>query len=160
MEADPATNSTCPGCVERDRRIAELEARVAALEAAIEQLRRDGKRQAAPFAKGPPKADPKRPGRKGGDDYGTKARRRPVPPRVDEAHEAKLPCACPSCGGRDIEPAGTAEQYQAEVPRTVIYRKFRVHVGRCRACGNHRKGDKYICQSASRFLRPRKADRP
>lgn len=146
MEADLPLNPTCPGCAaaakriaELERRNAELEARLAALEALVEQLRRGGKRQAAPFSKGPPKADPKKPGRRGGDGYGTKARR-PLPPRVDEAHEAPLPCACPACGGRDIEPACTAEQYQAEIPRTVIYRKFRIHVGRCRGCGKRIQG--------------------
>lgn len=139
MEADLPLNPSCPGCAAAAKRIAELESRLAALEALVEQLRRGSKRQAAPFSKGSPKADPKRPGRKSGDDYGAKARR-PRPPRVDEAHEANLPCACPSCGGRDIEPTGTAEQYQAEVPRTVIYRKFRVHVGRCRGCGKRVQG--------------------
>lgn len=139
MEADLPLNPTCPGCAAAAKRIAELEARLAALEALVEQLRRGGKRQAAPFSKGSPKTDPKKPGRKGGDDYGTKARR-PLPPRVDQTHEATLPCACPACGGRDIEPAGTAEQYQAEIPRTVIYRRFRVHVGRCRGCGKRVQG--------------------
>lgn len=139
MEADPATHSTCPGCIQRDRRIAELESRVAALEAVIEQLRRGGKRQAAPFSKGSPKPDPKKPGRKSGEDYGTKARRR-VPPRIDEVHEAKLPCACPGCGGGDIEHEHTAQQYQAEIPRKVIYRQFNVQVGHCRDCGKRLQG--------------------
>ena len=51
---------------EKDRRIAELEARVAALEAQLEALARGAKRQAAPFSKGPPAAEPRRPGRKPG----------------------------------------------------------------------------------------------
>jgi len=139
MEAEPASNPDCPGCRAAAKRIAELEARLAALEALVEQLRRGGKRQAAPFSKGPPKADPKPPGRKGGDGYGTKARRE-VPPRVDEVHEAPLPPACPCCGGRDVEPTGTAPQYQAEIPRTVIYRRFDVRVGRCRGCGTRVQG--------------------
>src|SRR4051794_22576016 len=139
MDAEPTNTSTCPGCAARDRRIAELEARLAALEALVEQLRRGGKRQAAPFSKGPPKADPKPPGRKPGDGYGTKARRE-VPPRVDEAYEAALPPACPCCGGRDVEPTGTAPQYQAEIPRRVIYRRFDVRVGRCRGCGTRVQG--------------------
>jgi transposase len=139
MEAHPATNSSCPGCIERDRRIAELEARVAALEAMVEQLRRGGKRQAAPFSKGPPKPDPKKPGRKSGEDYGTKARRR-LPPRIDEVHEAQLPCACPGCGGGRVEHDHTAQQYQAEIPRTVIYRQFNVQVGHCRSCGRRVQG--------------------
>ena len=139
MEADPALNPNCPGCVAAAKRIAGLEARVAALEALVEQLRRGGKRQAAPFSKGPPKADPKPPGRKGGDGYGVKARRA-APPRVDETHEAGLPPACPACGSGDVEHTGTAHQYQAEIPRTVIYRQFNVHVGRCRCCGKRLQG--------------------
>ena len=149
MEADRTNTPACPGCAERDRRIAELErrnaeleARLAALEALVERLRRGGKRQAAPFAKAPPKADPKKPGRKGGDGYGVKARRA-VPPRVDEVHQAPLPpaCpACPACGSGDVEHTGTAHQYQAEIPRAVIYRRFDVHAGRCRCCGKRLRG--------------------
>ncbi len=60
----------CSGCAQRDQRIADLEARLAALEAKLAALARAGKRQAAPFSKGPPKPDPKTPGRKAGDDYG------------------------------------------------------------------------------------------
>ena len=139
MEADPSFNPNCPGCVAAGKRIADLEARVAALEALVEQLRRGGKRQASPFSKGPPRADPKKPGRKGGDGYGAKARR-PVPPRIDEVHEAKLPCACPGCGSGRIEHDHTAHQYQAEIPRTVIYRQFDVQVGHCRSCGRRVQG--------------------
>ena len=139
MEADPAFNPNCPGCAAAAKRIAELEARLAALEALVEQLRRGGKRQAAPFSKGPPKADPKPPGRRGGDGYGTRARRA-VPPRVDEAHEASLPSSCPACGGGEIEHTHTAQQYQAEVPRRPVHRRFDVRVGRCRACGRRVQG--------------------
>src|SRR5215217_5297972 len=128
MEAELAGNPNCPGCASAAKRVAELEARLAALEALVEQLRRGGKRQAAPFSKGPPKPDPEPPGRKPGDGYGTRARRA-VPPRVDEAYAAPLPDACPACGGRRLDPAGAAEQYQAEVPRAVVYRRFDARVG-------------------------------
>jgi transposase len=141
MEAAPPDVPTCPGCAERDRRIAGLEARLAALEVLVEQLRRCGKRQAAPFSKGPPKPDPKKPGRKGGEGYGTKARRAAPPPgRVDEVHEAPLPPSCPCCGGGDVEHTHTAEQYQVEVPRRPVYRRFDVRVGRCRSCGRRVQG--------------------
>src|SRR5438067_13485942 len=98
MEADVHNNEVgeqgCAGCAARDRKIAELEARLAK----VEELAPAGKRQAAPFAKGPPKADPKRPGRKAGEGYGTH-QRRAVPERVDEVHEAPLPPRCPTCDG-------------------------------------------------------------
>ncbi len=139
MEALPTPIPSCPGCLQRDRRIAELEARLAALEQKLEAALRGGKRQAAPFSKGPPKSDPKRPGRKSGDDYGTHARRS-VPPHIDETHEAVLPSACPSCGCGQILHTHTAEQYQAEIPRTVIYRRFDVQVGRCCSCGKRVQG--------------------
>src|SRR4029450_14055441 len=43
----------------------------------VEALRRAAKRQAAPFSKGDPIANPKRAGRKPGAAYGTRAHRRP-----------------------------------------------------------------------------------
>jgi transposase len=129
---------------ERDARVAELEARNARLEGRIAQLEtmlaaaaRAGKRQAAPFSKGPPKADPKPPGRKGGKDYGTRAFRA-VPPRIDQVLEAPLPERC-GCGGA-IAHDSIARQYQAEIPRRPIYRQFNVHLGRCRRCGRRVRG--------------------
>jgi transposase len=139
MEADLPLNPTCPGCAAAAKRIAALEARLATLEALVEQLRRGGKRQAAPFAKGSPKANPMPPGRKSGDDHGTHARRA-APPRIDQTHEAPLPDACPACGAGDVLHTHTAAQYQAEIPRAVIYRQFNVQVGRCGACGRRVQG--------------------
>jgi transposase len=137
---DASSNDTksaipaCPGCADRDRRIAELEARVAKLEAMV----RAGKRQAAPFSKGAPKPDPKPPGRKSGEGYGTH-HRRAVPPRIDEVYEAPLPEFCPRCTGEVVETEVT-RQYQTEVPRKVIYRQFNVHVGRCVRCQRRVQG--------------------
>jgi transposase len=68
----------CLGCRALERRVAELEAHVEHLTRLLDQQRRAGKRQAAPFAKGPPRGQPKKPGRKPGADYGTKAHRPPV----------------------------------------------------------------------------------
>src|SRR5688500_2994032 len=117
MAADLPLNSNCPGCAAAARRIAELEARLAALEAVVEHLRRGGKRQAAPFSKGPPKSDPMKPGRKGGEGYGTKAFRA-APPVIDEVLAAPLPGRCP-CGGALLEDS-VGHQYQTEVPRRPI----------------------------------------
>src|SRR5437870_1561089 len=58
----------CPGCRELLHRVVELEAQVAELTRRLDDALRAGKRQAAPFRKGPPKPNPKKPGR----------RRRPV----------------------------------------------------------------------------------
>ena len=70
----------CSGC-------AALEERVRRLETALEESRRAGKRQAAPFSKGGAKAEPKKPGRKPGPNYG-RAERRAIPPRVGAVRQA------------------------------------------------------------------------
>jgi transposase len=123
--------------VRRDRRIAELEQRIVKLEEHMASLSRAAKRQAAPFSKGPPKANPKTPGRKPGKDYGTKAFR-PIPPVIDEVLEAPLPDNCP-CGGT-ITPDTIEQQYQTEIPRKPIHRQFNVHIGHCERCGERAQG--------------------
>jgi transposase len=135
----------CTGCRERDHVIADLRHRVSQLETQVERLtgqlqqaQRAGKRQAAPFAKGPPKPEPKRPGRKPGPNYGPKAHRHP-PAHIDEVHEAPLPEACPACGGQ-VQETHVAHQYQVEIPRQPIHRQFNVHVGRCRRCHKRLQG--------------------
>ena len=140
MDAPPPSTEapTCLGCLARDRRIAELEARVAALEAKLEALARASKRQAAPFSKGPPAADPKRPGRKPGADYGPKAFRA-IPPVIDETYDAPLPPRCPYCGGQ-VELSHLDHQYQVEIPRRPICRQFNVAVGRCTCCRKRVQG--------------------
>jgi len=141
MDADPTITdaSACPGCAERDRRIARLEAQVKQLQQHVEALSRSAKRQAAPFSRGLPKIDPKRPGRKSGDDYGTKAFRA-VPDRIDEVHDAPLPQRCPRCGGRAFIDTRVEHQYQVEIPRRPIHRQFNVAVGRCACCDGRVQG--------------------
>lgn len=147
MEA-PNTNTPSP-----DRRIAELEAQNArlvaqnaALEARLAKLEqfladrdRNNKRQAAPFSKGPPKPDPKTPGRKPGEDYGTKAFRS-IPDQIDEVHDAPLPAKCPRCGGEAIAAVETDYQYQVELPRRPIYRRFNIAIGKCACCNARVQG--------------------
>lgn len=130
----------CPSCRELLQRVAELEARVTELTRRLGDAVRAGKRQAAPFRKGPPKPDPKTPGRKSGDAHGKHSHRPPPPPeQVAECHEAELPDACPHCRGRLVE-TGTADQFQTEIPRQPLVRKFRVHIGQCEACGKRTQG--------------------
>jgi len=149
MDATPlGTNApdrpACPGCRDRDDRIARLERqlkhlqdRLAKVEAQRDAATRARKRQAAPFSKGPPKADPKTPGRKPGAGYGTAAHR-PPPPVIDEVLDAPLPARC-ACGG-EIRPDAVEHQYQTEIPRKPIHRQFNVHVGHCAACGKRAQG--------------------
>jgi len=105
----------------------------------LEAARRAGKRQAAPFSKGDPKQDPARSGRKGGEQYGTKAYRR-VPDRVDEEIRVGLPDACPCCRG-ELEFEDEVDQYQEEIVEIRGHvRRFRVSRGRCRRCGRRAQG--------------------
>ncbi len=138
---------SCQGCRDRDRIIAGLQERVQGLQAQIDRLSeqlqaslRAGKRQAAPFSKGPPKARPKRPGRKPGKEYGRHARREPPPPdQIDETYEANLPEGCPDCGGKVVE-TGIQPQYQTEIEVRAVHRQFNVHVGSCQDCGKRCQG--------------------
>jgi transposase len=130
--------NTCPGCQVLQRRVAELEAQVQRLIYLLEEQRRTGKRQAAPFSKGKPKKEPKKPGRKPGPDYGIKAHRLP-PEHIDEVHEALLPGACPDCGG-PLDETHIDQQYQVEIPRRPLHRQFNVHVGCCRHCRRRVQG--------------------
>jgi transposase InsO family protein len=104
----------------------------------LDAARRAGFRQAAPFAKPLPR-EPKRPGRKAGRAYG-RAAQRPMPPHVDETHDAPLPARCPGCGDRVIE-MRVATQSQEELPvACVVVRQFHVHIGQCRRCGRRVQG--------------------
>jgi transposase len=141
MDADQTSTDVplCPGCVQARQRIAQLEKRIEQLEKRLEELSRSGKRQAAPFSRGLPMINPKKPGRKSGQDYGTQAFRA-APPVIDEIHEAPLPDRCPRCGGRVILESHVDQQYQVEIPRRAIYRQFNIHVGRCACCDGRLQG--------------------
>ena len=117
-----------------ERRIVQLEAENERLRRALEQALRAAKRQAAPFSRRGPKAQPAKPGRKPGSRYGPRCRR-PIPQRIDEVIEVPLPARCPHCGG-GVEGTGVVSQYQTEIPEPhVEHIEFRIHVGRCRVCG-------------------------
>ena len=131
----------CPLCAVLERRVVELErqsavalARIAELERLLDQRTRDAKRQAAPFSKGPPKETPEKPGRKPGEDYGTQAFRTLPTGRPDEIIDVPLRRRCPRCGGRTRQ-THVARQFQIEIPRRPILRRFDLHVGECTCCG-------------------------
>ena len=134
MAGDTSTTTRCPNCARLERRIAELERRVVQLEQLLEKATRVQKRQAAPFSKEKPKQDPQKPGRKPGDNYGPKAHR-PLPEqKPDEIIDVPLPDQCPDCGGQ-TEEDHVDQQFQVEIPRRPLVRRFDIHVGRCRRCG-------------------------
>lgn len=118
-------------------RVAELERQVKEILGKLDEALRAKRRQAAPFSKGDPKADPKRRGRKPGPDYGLKAHR-PIPNHVDEVIPVPLPDHC-ECGG-DTVLDQTLPQYQEEIPKEPIIRRFDIAVGHCRNCGRHVQG--------------------
>ena len=128
--------------LQQHHHIAELMAKVAALQAEVERLKRGGQRQAAPFSKGTRVAAPKKPGRKPGKGL---FRYRAAP------EEATLPVssievpvtlsACSACGGRLVaekaEWATTTDLPEVVGPHV---RQFRVAVSRCTACGQRVRG--------------------
>src|SRR3990170_7651852 len=140
--AEPSDHSQpCPRCVVLERRVGELErqlaaalARIGELERLLDQRTRDTKRQAAPFSKGAPKEQPTKPGRKPGPDYGTQAFRTLPDAPPDQVLDVKMPKRCPACGG-DVRETHVAQQFQIEIPRRAILRRFDLHVGECTCCG-------------------------
>ena len=107
----------------------------------LEAALRASKRQAAPHSRGNAQANPKRPGRKPGRSYGRQACR-PIPSRVDERIAVPLPERCPHCGG-GVERENFETQYQEEIVRRTVVRRFDIAVGRCHECkrrvqGRHR----------------------
>ena len=100
----------------------------------VEALRRAARRQAAPFSKDAPVSNPKRPGRKPGAAYGTRAHRRP-PEHVDQVVTVGLPACCPGCGG-ELVLERVATQHVEDLPPTrPLAIRYLVQVGRCRVCG-------------------------
>ena len=123
------------------QRVADLEAQVRQLTAQLQQVTsqlqevlRASKRQAAPFSKGPPKDPPATPGRKAGENYGPKAHREIPRRKPDEIIDVPLPDHCPDCDGPTTEDRQD-QQFQTEIPRRPILRRFDIHIGHCRHCG-------------------------
>lgn len=115
-------------------KLAASDARVAELEKLLDDSRRSGKRQAAPFSKGAPMEEPKRPGRKLGTDHGRHGHRMAPLGPPDRELNAALPGCCPDCGGQ-IDHERDAEQFEVELPEMVpAVTRFVVGVGRCRTC--------------------------
>lgn len=110
----------------------------ARLRKALEEALRATKRQAAPFSKGAPKLHPKPPGRKPGAKYGRRASRL-VPTRVDEQIPVPLPKQCLRCGGPVVHD-DTRPQFQEDIVRRTLVRRFDVEVGHCAGCGRHVQG--------------------
>jgi len=122
--------------------VAELAASNETLRAEIEQLKRSGQRQAAPFSKGTRAPEPKRPGRKPGS--GTFRYREASPPEAitEPPVDVRVTLdACPACGGRleeeRVDLVSTTEL--PEIPRPKMT-QYRVWICRCTACGTRVRG--------------------
>lgn len=116
------------------RQLLKQEQRIAELEKIIEELRRRGKRQAAPFSKGQPKSDPQRPGRKSAERYGKRAVR-PRPTKIDEKIDVGCPLFCEVCQGQ-VRLVGKESQYQIDLPAIRTWTtEFVLHCGECVECG-------------------------
>ena len=143
MEPTASPLPECARCLELEQIIARHEARLRELEQKLEEALRSGKRQAAPFRKvGGPKLQPKPPGRKSGESHGYHAHRAtPRPEEVTETINVPLPQRCEHCHSHDIKPLPEQEQqYQTEIPRVPIIRRFDIHLGACQGCGRTVRG--------------------
>jgi transposase len=108
------------------------------LQKLLEEALRRLHRQAGPFSRNQPKKDPKKPGRKPGDGGGQRSAPQ-APERPDEEHQAKLDPVCPDCGGA-VAHEYTAEQWQQDIVRKILWRLFQVEVGHCTRCGRRCQG--------------------
>jgi transposase len=103
----------------------------------LEEAQRANKRQAAPFSRGKRKEHPQPPGRKPGAAYGQRYSKRP-PRHVDEVIPVPLPQRC-SCGGQ-VAFERTEAQYQQEIVRKTIWRRFDIEIGHCKKCQKRLQG--------------------
>ena len=119
------------------KRLTELETVVKDLRTQVEELRRSGKRQAAPFSKGKPKQNPKRPGRKKGHPPA----HRSIPEVVDRVEDVELDFhMCPDCGGC-VEVVEVQAQYQTDIPPIKpVTTRFDIEIGQCQCCGRRVQG--------------------
>ena len=118
---------------EKSELIAELTRR-------IEELLRKSGRQASPFGKNKPKANPKRPGRKPGQGTFTR-RAAPAGQLTDVIVQATVPEQCPHCGGEMelelVDEATTIDIPKKPEPQVT---RFSVPVCRCKDCGKSVRG--------------------
>lgn len=117
--------------------VRKLVNKVTFLEEENEQLRRRGARQAAPFSKNKPKANPKKPGRKPGDG---EFKHRDGPEPTEPPQKVPVTEKRCECGGV-LVPDGTETLTRTFMPRLEpIVRSYEVEICRCAACGRRVRG--------------------
>ena len=103
------------------------------LQAENEALKREGKRQATPFARRKRVEHPKKPGRKAGQGQ-FKRREKPAPEQIKETKVMELH-GCPQCGGSRLRNIHEHEQYMADIPVIVpIITRYVTYSGYCVDC--------------------------
>jgi hypothetical protein len=123
----------------KDQRIAELEKQLAQalvmiqkLQKEVEELKRAGKRQAAPFARRKWVESPKKSGRKKGQGQFAH-RAKPTIKQITETKTAKLH-RCPDCGGK-VREIHKHDQYETDIPLIEVKTThFITYSGYCREC--------------------------
>src|SRR6516225_3037613 len=103
----------------------------------LEEAQQANKRQAAPFSRGTRKPNPQTPGRKSGSAYGQR-HSKAIPPKVDEVIPVPPPPQCECGGPLEVERIGS--QYQQEIVRKTIWRRFDIAIGRCQKCHKRVQG--------------------
>src|SRR5437016_12013881 len=121
------------------RQLQKAEVEIERLRKELEEALRSLKRQAAPFSRGKrKKKDRNRPGRKSGAKYGKQASR-PVPERVNEEIAVRLPTESKCCGAPTIYDE-TRPQFQEDIVKQTIVRRFDIQIGHCTCCGKRVQG--------------------
>jgi transposase len=115
------------------RAIEKLKKQTELLKAENEELKRAGKRQAAPFARRKLVEHPKRAGRKAGQGKFSR-REQPTPKRVDKTKRARLH-GCPQCGSR-LSDIHKHEQFVSDIPKIIkpVITRFVTYSGYCADC--------------------------
>jgi transposase len=103
----------------------------------LEEAQRANKRQAAPFSRGRRKPNPQPPGRKSGTAYGQRYSKA-IPEKVDEVIAVPPPGQC-ECGGA-LKVESIESQFQQEIVRPTIWRRFDISIGRCQKCHKRVQG--------------------
>jgi transposase len=141
--------------------IEALKTERATLQAKLEDARRAGKRQAAPFSKDQrvPEGKRKRPGRKSGADHGRHSHRL-APKTPSDTVVVPLPPSCPHCGCRDLSVDEVSKQFQDELVAAVVHRQFLIERGRCPDCkrmvrGRHPEQTSEALGAAGAMLGPK-----
>lgn len=132
-----AAQATCRGCIQRDRRIAELEAEIQRLRQQGDNEDREKHRQAHPFRRDQTVVHPKKPGRR----KGHQADLRPLPTseQIDRVIDVPLD-KCPLCDVH-LYDQGQVVQYQTDLPPIVpIVTQFNIETGYCPCCRQYWQG--------------------